>query len=61
MPEMTEDDALNLLRLSTLKPNTDREDHHQDGDEIVSDALRTLGWSRLADAYDEAREDWWYS
>ena len=39
----------------------DAEDWHIGGDKLVSQALRELGWGQLADAYDKAKEDWWYS
>jgi hypothetical protein len=39
----------------------DTEADHVAGDRIVSEFLRQAGFGRLADAYDEHKEGWWYA
>lgn len=60
---MTEDEALAKLAAIT---DGDKENAHYAGDDyagddIVEQALRALGWSRLADAYQERCGSWWYA
>jgi hypothetical protein len=50
-----------LEEMERCARNGDEEIAHNLGDRIVSDALRHLGWYGLADAYDEARANWWYA
>lgn len=39
----------------------DESDAHMAADAIVSAALRTAGWNKLADDFDKRREDYWYA
>ncbi len=34
---------------------------HSEGDKLVSQLLRDLGHKDAANAYDAARQDWWYA
>lgn len=57
---MTEDEALE--RLAAACEVGDEEDEHNAGDAIARDALRALGWTRLADALQaRAEAGWWYA
>lgn len=56
---MTEDEA--LKKLAEIVADGDPEGAHRNADELVRDALRALGWTRLADAYWKASDDWWYA
>ena len=58
---MTKDDALVKLVDIARRCNGDTEGEHCEGDQLVADVLRSLGYVRFADAYDKVREQWWYA
>ncbi len=39
----------------------DTEVAHNNADAVLTDALRVVGWSRLADKFDDMRGSFWYS
>ena len=57
---MTEQDYVDAMNTAAAAQG-DREVAHGTGDQLVSAALRELGWSKLADAFDHAKKDWWYA
>lgn len=56
---MTEDEF--IQRMTKAAASEDAHCAHTEGDMIVAEALRECGMIRLADLYDDARGDWWYS
>jgi len=56
---MTEDGF--LARLVDSRGDGDMEIEHSLGDDLVAEALASLGWERAAEAYNKARENWWYA
>lgn len=58
---MTEDEALARWEKEVTNSKGDEEDEHKAGDEILIDALRSLGWNRLADKWSADAERWWWA
>ena len=47
-------------KLEALEDSGDPEAEHTQGDQLISQFLRDLGHKDVADAFDAARQDWWY-
>lgn len=58
---LSEDEALERLNGILSASDGDEEDEHVRGDALAWDALRALGWVRLADALARAAQHWWYA
>jgi hypothetical protein len=58
---MTEDEALARWEQEVTNSKGDAEDEHGAGDAILIDALRSLGWNRLADKWEADAKDWWWA
>ena len=56
---MTEEEAVE--RMAKIAANPDHEMSHGQGDDLISDFLRAQGFAKLADAFDAAMADWYYS
>lgn len=53
-----------LTRMEAIVKNGrfgDRESDHLNADGILVEALRAVGWARLADAWERGSEDWWWA
>lgn len=54
-------EAAAIDHLERLAALADPEAEHSAGDNIISEFLRDSGYADLANAFDEARANWWYS
>lgn len=60
---MTYEDYLNEMDKATKKfeEEQDNESYHGHMDYIIVEFLKSLGYTEMADKYDEASEHFWYS
>jgi len=59
---MTDEEAVEAFEAQRIIPAwKDREEDHVRGDEFVGKVLRMHGFPKLAEAYCQASEKWWYS
>jgi len=58
---MTDDEAATAMNELAQRYIGDTEDAHGRGDDLVAEVLRKHGFPKLADAYDSARQTWWYA
>ena len=56
---MSEDELLDDLHAACATGDNERA--HSDADAILCKALRHLGWTRLADAFEKESERFWYA
>ena len=54
-------EAAFLEQMIALRENRDQEDAHKQGDEILIEALRHLGWNTLADEWVAQSQMWWWA
>jgi hypothetical protein len=58
---MTEDEALERLAGLRTGLRGDAEVWHSNADDLAWEALRVLGWTRLADQLELDAQNWWYA
>ncbi len=58
---MTEDEAIAKWDETVAPILGDRERAHVCGDAILVEALRALGWDRLADRWEKDADEWWWA
>ena len=59
-PAVAKRAAQTVERLEELEKSGDPEAARCEGDKLISDFLRAAGHADLANAFDAARENWWY-
>lgn len=57
---MTDEEAVTAFH-KELEGSCDYEEEHGSGDGFVSKILKEHGFPKLAEAYDEKCQHWWYS